>query len=96
MHMKLNIRSITFLKSRAAQLIEQINSTRSPVIITQNGEAKAVIQDPQSYERMCNALAMMKLLALSEKEIQRDKFVEQDELFHKLKKRIEKLDPTKK
>ena len=51
-----DIRPVTYLKSRAADLLAQVNETHRPVIITQNGEVRAVLQDPQSYESMRNAL----------------------------------------
>jgi len=47
-----DIKPITYLKSRAADVLRQINETRRPVIITQNGEPRAVLQDPESYENI--------------------------------------------
>ena len=58
-----DIKPITYLKTRAAELINTISTRRSPVVITQNGEAKAVVQDIRSYERDRSALLMLKLLA---------------------------------
>ena len=49
-----DIKPVTYLKNRAADVLKHINETRRPMIITQNGEAKAVIQDPKSYEDMKN------------------------------------------
>jgi prevent-host-death family protein len=69
MNISEDIRSITYLKSKAADLLKQINDTHRPVIITQNGEAKAILQDPKSYENMRNALSLLKLIAQSEEEI---------------------------
>ena len=63
MNIKKDIRPVTFLKSRAADLLAQINETQQPVFITQNGEPRAVMQDPESYERMRRAIGMLKLLA---------------------------------
>jgi prevent-host-death family protein len=47
-----DIKPVAYLKSRAADLLKQINETHRPVIITQNGEPKAILQDPKSYENM--------------------------------------------
>ena len=58
MNLSEDIRSITYLKSKAADLFTQINETHRPVIITQNGEPEAVLQDPRSYEEMRNAIGM--------------------------------------
>ncbi len=75
-----DIKPVTYLKSRAADVLKYINETHRPMIITQNGEAKAVIQDPQSYEEMKNALAMMRLLTLAEKDIKAGKVYSEDEV----------------
>ena len=67
---KEDIRPVTYLKSRAADLLEQINTTHRPVIITQNGEAKAVLQDVASYEETQETLALLKILALGNQDIE--------------------------
>jgi prevent-host-death family protein len=90
MNISEDIKSITYLKSKAADLIKQINNTHRPVIITQNGEPKAVIQDPKSYESMRNALSLLKLIAQSEEEIKKGKTKPQAEVFVKLKRKLEK------
>ncbi len=58
-----DIRPVTCLKSHAADLLAQVNETHRPVIITQNGEARAVLQDPESFERMRAAIGLLKLVA---------------------------------
>ena len=88
MKMEEDIRSITYLKARAADLLSQINETHRPVVITQNGEPRAVIQDPQSYEHMRNALGIMKLLAEGELNVKRGKLKKQDEVFENLRKKL--------
>jgi prevent-host-death family protein len=90
MNISEDIKSITYLKSRAADLLKQINDTHRPVIITQNGEPKAVLQDPKSYENMRNALSLLKLMAQSEEEIKKDKIKPQAEVFVNLKKKLKK------
>ncbi len=64
MNIPSDIRPVTYLKSRAADLLKQINETHRPVIITQNGEPRAVIQDPQSFEDMRNAIGILKLISM--------------------------------
>ena len=90
MNISEDIKSITYLKSKAADLLKQINDTHRPVIITQNGEPKAVLQDPKSYENMRNALSLLKLIAQSEKEIKKNKTKPQAEVFTNLKKKLKK------
>ena len=87
-----DIKPITYLKSRAADLLTQINETRCPVIITQNGEPKAVLQDPQSYENMRNAIGLLKLISLGENDIRSGRVKSQEEVFKGIEKTLkEKL-----
>jgi prevent-host-death family protein len=76
-----DIRSISYLKSKAADLLTQINETHRPVIITQNGEPKAVLQDPISYEKMRNAIGILKLINQGEEEIKKGKTKSQEKVF---------------
>lgn len=76
-----DIKPITYLKSRAADLLKQINETHRPVVITQNGEAKAILQDPESYENMRNAIGILKLISQGEEDIKNGKSKSQEEVF---------------
>jgi len=64
------VRSISHLKARAPDVIRQVTEDRSPVVITVNGEAKAVLQDVASYEETQEALALLKVLALGNAEVE--------------------------
>jgi prevent-host-death family protein len=66
-----DIKPITYMKTHSAELVASVNDTRSPVIITQNGHARAVVMDVGSYQRQEDALAILKLVAQSEDEIRR-------------------------
>jgi prevent-host-death family protein len=79
-----DIKPITYLKSRAADLLKQINETHRPVVITQNGEPKAVLQDPESYENMRNAIGILKLISQGEEDIKDGKSKSQDEVFRNI------------
>ena len=81
MNISEDIRPVTYLKARAADLLKQINETHRPVIITQNGEPKAVLQDPKSFEGMRNAIGMLKLISQGEEEIRDGKFKSQQDMF---------------
>ena len=81
MNISKDIKPVTYLKSRAADLLKQINDTHRPVIITQNGEPRAVLQDPQSYENMRNAIGILKLISQGEEEIKDGKSKPQEEVF---------------
>jgi len=79
-----DIKPVTYLKSRAADILKQINETHRPVIITQNGEPRAILQDPKSYENMRNAIGILKLLSQGESEIRGAKAKPQEEVFESI------------
>ncbi len=81
MNISRDIKPVTYLKSRASDLLRQINETHRPVVITQNGEPRAVLQDPESYENMRNAIGLLKLISLGEKDIKEGKSKSQEEVF---------------
>lgn len=60
-----SVKSISYLKANAANLIDDINKNNKTFVITQNGEAKVVVQDIKSYEKMQETMAMLKLLAMT-------------------------------
>jgi prevent-host-death family protein len=81
MNISRDIKPITYLKARASDLLRQINETHRPVIITQNGEPRAVLQDPESYENMRNAIGLLKLISLGEEDIKEGNSKSQEEVF---------------
>lgn len=60
---------VTNLKSRAKDMLKQVNETHRPIIITQNGEPKAVLQDTESYENMRETIGILKLLSIRDEGI---------------------------
>lgn len=83
-----DIKPVTYLKSRAADLLNQINETHRPVIITQNGEPRAVLQDPESYENMRNAIGILRLLSEGEAEVRAGQTAPQEDVFRDLEKSL--------
>ena len=65
-----NIKPISYLKANAAQVLTEIQEQRTPMIITQNGEAKAVIQNIADFERMQETMALLKVLALGKQQVE--------------------------
>jgi prevent-host-death family protein len=63
------IKSISYLKANAAEVLQELSEQRQPLVITQNGEAKAVIQDVGSYEDTQETLALLKILALGNQQV---------------------------
>lgn len=64
------VKPISYLKANAAEVLLQLAERREPMVITQNGEAKAVIQDVASFEETRETLALLKILALGNREIE--------------------------
>jgi prevent-host-death family protein len=81
MNISKDIKPVTYLKAKAADLLKQINETHRPVIITQNGEPRAVLQDPKSYEDMRNAIGILKLISQGEGDIRKGKVKSQEDIF---------------
>ncbi len=88
MNISHDIKPVSYLKSKAADLLKQVNETRRPVIITQNGEPRAVLQDPESYEKMRNAIGLLKILAISEEEIKTGDVIPNDAVFKKVQEKL--------
>lgn len=80
------VKPISYLKSHAAEIIKNISESREPMLITQNGEAKLVVMDVHSYEEQEETLALLKLLALGNQEIEQGKFRLADDVFDDLDK----------
>ena len=70
MHYSTQVKSISQLKAQAAEFLLQLGESREPMVITQNGEAKAVLQDVASYEDTQETLALLKLLALGSQDVE--------------------------
>lgn len=69
------IKPISYLKANAAEVVRQLAEQRTPMVITQNGEAKIVIQDVASYEQTQETMALLKILALGNRQIEEGKVV---------------------
>lgn len=78
------IKPISYLKSHAAEIVRDISESREPLLITQNGEAKLVVMDVKSYEEQEETLALLKILALGNREIEQGKFRDAEEVFAEL------------
>jgi len=76
------IKPISYVKAHAAELLERITEEREPIIITQNGEARAVLVDVASYDLMMQETQMLlKVLALADKEIEAGETVPIEEVM---------------
>lgn len=89
MNLKEDIKPISYIKTNAAKMLKRVNETHNPIIITQNGEAKAVLLDTDSYESLINGIGILKIISKSESEIENNKIIENDEVFASLKKKLQ-------
>ena len=81
------VKPISYLKANAAEVLHELAEKREPLVITQNGEAKAVIQDVASYEQTQETLALLKILALGNREIEEGKLKPVAEVVSRLRAR---------
>ncbi len=70
MKLSSQIKPISYLKAHVSEVIREIGEQGEPLIITQNGEAKAILQDIHSYEQQQETMALLKLLALGNRQIE--------------------------
>jgi prevent-host-death family protein len=85
-----NVRPITQLKNQTAALVREVSEEGRPVTITQNGEAKVVVMDVETYDRWRSALALLKVLAMGQADAERGHTIDQDEAFRRARKAIER------
>lgn len=81
------IKPISYLKANAAEIVRELAEQRGPLVITQNGEAKAVIQDVVSYEQTQETMALLKILALGNRQIEEGKVLSAAEAIRRVRAR---------
>jgi prevent-host-death family protein len=91
MRLSSHIKPISYLKAHAAEILRNLAERREPMIITQNGEAKVVIQDIESYEQTQETLALLKILALGDRQIEEGKVAAAADVINRLRRRQESL-----
>ncbi|WP_456404170.1 type II toxin-antitoxin system Phd/YefM family antitoxin [Thiolapillus sp.] len=80
------IKPISYLKAHAADVVRDLNERREPMVITQNGEARLVVQDVESYEQTQETLALLKILALGNQQIEAGQVVEAEQAFARIRR----------
>jgi len=83
-----SIKPISYFKAHAAEVIRELNKQHGTMIITQNGEAKAVIQDIAEYERVQEALAMLRMVAQGQSDYEKGKTIPADQVLKELADKI--------
>jgi prevent-host-death family protein len=89
MKLSSQIKPISYLKAHAAEIVRKMNEHQEPLVITQNGEAKVVIQDIESYEQTQETMALLKILALGTRQIEKGKIQRAEDVIKRLRERRE-------
>lgn len=94
MKLSMAIKPISYFKAHAAEIIRSLTENQETMIITQNGEAKAIVQDIRKYEETQESLALLRILAQSRKNVEQGKFRTASDVLGDLKKKIKEDFPT--
>ena len=86
-----SIKPISYLKTHASEVIRDVSDNQKTMVITHNGEAKVVLQDVKVYEHTQESIALLKLLALSRKNLQKGNYKTLDKTFKDVRKRIDEF-----
>lgn len=81
------IKPISYVKSNAAEIIRELAERREPLVITRNGEARAVMQDVATYEETQETMALLKILALGTRQVEEGKVVPASQAVRRLRGR---------
>lgn len=88
MQLHSDIKPISWLKNNAKQMVESVAETGNPMVITQNGEAKAVVMNVRDYDRMQQSLALLRMLADSSADVDAGNLRDSDEVFADIRNMI--------
>ena len=89
MKLSSQVKPISYLKAHAAEIVRNLAEQQEPMVITQNGKAKVVIQDIDSYEKTQQTMAMLKILALGIRQVEEGDVVPANEAIKRVRKRRE-------
>jgi len=81
------IRPISYLKAHAAEIVRNLSKQQEPLVITQNGEAKVVIQGIKSYEQTQQTIALLKILSLGIRQIEEGKVLPAEDVMERFRER---------
>jgi prevent-host-death family protein len=87
-NLKNDIKPISYIKTNAAEMMKYVNERKNPIVITQNGEARAVLVDIETYQEIQDAFALMSLIKIAERDIQNGNVEPAKEVFSELRKEI--------
>ena len=92
MHAARDVKPITYLKSSTAEAVREVSEEGRTLLITQNGEAKAVLMDVATYDRWRGAMALLKMLSLSELDVRGGRLLATDEALQRFDRALNATD----
>jgi prevent-host-death family protein len=90
MRIEYDVKPVTYMKTRAADLLRSVGENRRPVVITQSGEPRGVLMDFESYQELRQATLLLRLLAQGEADVREERTVPQDKVFKALRGKLAK------
>ncbi len=88
MRIEHDVKPVTYMKTRAAELLRSVDESRRPVVITQSGEPKGVLMDIVSYQELRQATLLLRLVAQGEADVHEKRHVPQERVFKTLRRRL--------
>jgi prevent-host-death family protein len=85
------IKSISYLKAHASEVLRDVSDNQKTLVITHNGEAKVVLQDVRIYDKTMESIALLKILALSSKEQRKGNYKSLDRTFKDVRKKVDEF-----
>ena len=79
-----DIKPISYVKAHTAEVIKQVGEQGNPIVITQNGEAKAVLLDVDSYQKIVDAINLMKIISIGQNDVKNGRIVSDEDLDKKI------------
>ena len=86
-----SVKPVSYFKAHASEVIRDVVANRKTVVITQNGEARVVLQGVQEYEQMQESLALLKMLSQSKKSLDEGRVKPAERAFRDLRAKIKEL-----
>ena len=89
LNLEKDIRPISYVKSHTAEMVSQVSDRKNPIVITQNGEAKAVLLDVTSYQKMVDSINLLKVISIGERDFANKRYVTNEEVKSEIEKILE-------
>jgi prevent-host-death family protein len=87
-NLKEDIKPISYIKTNAADMMRYVNDNKNQIVITQNGEAKAVLMDIESYQNMKNAFTLLNILSIGERDIKEGRTRSAEDVFSDIRSKL--------